>query len=223
MQSRTLLSFLVWPFFFFRFTLVTHCWCLHGPDPHDPLRVNGLILPITPLTSLTLHPTPFLFFMIALLPWRLCTVCSLCLECSTPILFTWSTSHPSDVSWNVPSPERGPHMPRDHMRSHHLHSQHPVPSSPSSSSRFSRAGGSSVASPDNNGTGLPCVHHTISACHKTGTQRTHSRWKNKRAKGQENRKFCMMEIWKWYTDVILTPEKMGLKYQVIRSRLRDVS
>lgn len=100
MQSRTLLSFLVWPFFFFfRFTLVTHCWCLHGPDPHDPLRVNGLILPITPLTSLTLHPTPFLFFMIALLPWRLCTVCSLCLECSTPILFTWSTSHPADVSF----------------------------------------------------------------------------------------------------------------------------
>lgn len=74
-----------------------------------------------------------------------------------------------------PLSREAPHMPRDHMRSHHLHSQHPVPSSPSSSSRFSRAGGSSVASPDNNGTVLPCVHHTTSTCHKTGTQRTHSR------------------------------------------------
>lgn len=105
MRSRTLLSFLVWPFFSFKFTLVTHCWCLHGPDPHDPFESEwlwyfpSLPSPASPYTSLLLCSLWLLWY-----PWHLYAFCSLCLECTTPILFTWSTSHPSDVSFKSSLP-----------------------------------------------------------------------------------------------------------------------
>lgn len=87
--------------FFFFLTHSGHCWCVHYP--HDPLKINDLVLLTTLLTSLTLHHTSFQFYVITLVLLTLGSlhILYLCPECSTPkplhliILQMSALNHPS--------------------------------------------------------------------------------------------------------------------------------
>lgn len=93
-------DFLVWTFFFFKFTLVAAGVCM--AQTHTiPWRWMVWCFPPLPSPASPYTPLGFcsLWLLCSFSPWSLCTFCSLCLGCSTPILFTRSTSHPSDVSF----------------------------------------------------------------------------------------------------------------------------